>query len=63
MIGMVGVWAGMGAGVGNLEEDAAVVAGWAGPITCCKLRPQMAARFQFCLLLGFSFGVLQKSLL
>ena len=38
VIGMVGVQAGMGAGAGNLEEDAAFVAGWAGPITCCKLR-------------------------
>ena len=37
VIGMVVAQAGMGVGVGNLEEDAAVVVGWAGPITCCKL--------------------------
>ena len=37
VIGMVVVWADMGVGAGNLEEDAAVVVGWAGPITCCKL--------------------------
>ena len=36
-MGMVVVQAGVGAGAGNLEEDAAVVVGWAGPITCCKL--------------------------
>ena len=37
VIGMVVAWADIGVGAGNLEEDAAVVAGWAGPITCCKL--------------------------
>ena len=38
VIGMVRVQAGVGVGAGNLKEDAAVVVGWAGPITCCKLR-------------------------
>ena len=35
VMGIIVVWAGMGAG--NLEEDPAVVVGWAGPITHCKL--------------------------
>ena len=37
VIGMVVAQADMGVGAGSLEEDAAVVVGWAGPITCCKL--------------------------
>ena len=41
MMGMIGVGAGVDAGAGSLEDDAvggaADLAGWAGPITCCKL--------------------------
>ena len=41
MMGMIGVGAGVDVGVGSLKDNAvgggADLAGWAGPITCCKL--------------------------
>ena len=46
-----------GAPHGSMEEKPV------GVVLRMRLRPHMAARFWFCLLLGFGFRVLQKSLL
>ena len=38
MIGIMVAGVDVVAGMGNLDDVAVDVAGWAGPITCCKLK-------------------------